>query len=189
MLAASTFMKQIVILFVTLLLSCARTIDDKSQGDFDRYLSSLEELKTPLKFNCKGGVGIRSNNYDTALWQKYKYRGSTWPCGRMFSKDSIIMTVEVGLGDFLWPLLMTFDRAGHKLDSLSVYQRSGMDMGYESCEYVTITDKQEIVVTDSTTRWDINKAGDDVVEGTQKVTVDTVIYKIDIHGRFKRIRG
>ena len=46
---------------------------------------------------------------------------------------------------------------------------------------------KEIIVIDSTTTWDLNE--DDTIEGTEKLTVDTVTYKIDKKGKIKKTKG
>jgi hypothetical protein len=98
-----------------------------------------------------------------------------------------VIVVEILAGDVVVPLLRTFDREGRPLDSLNPYSKSGVDMGFECYEFVTVTDKKEIIVIDSTRNWDLNADKTNVIEGTAKLTVDTVIYKIEKDGKFRKL--
>lgn len=42
---------------------------------------------------------------------------------------------------------------------------------------------------DSTRTSDLNNEGDNIIEGTEKLTVDTVIYKIDKRGKIIKTKG
>lgn len=178
-------MRYLIILIGLVLTSCSTNTERQKSNEFELYLATLEELRVP----SNSILSVRSDNYDTALWTKFKHgSGSSWPCGKIFFGDSVVMTIEIGVGDILWPSLMTYDRAGLILDRLSPYKRTGIDIGYESSEYLAIDTKGDIMVIDSTTTWDINSTGDDIVDGTQKLTVDTVIYRIDKDGKFNMVK-
>jgi len=111
------------------------------------------------------------------------------PHGKIFENDSIVVLVDISPGDVVVPLLTTFNQHGQKLDSLNPWIKSGGDIGYESYEFLTINDKKEIIVIDSTTTWDLNEDEDYTIEGTEKLTVDTVTYKIDKKGKIIKTRG
>jgi hypothetical protein len=183
-------MRLLTIIFTwTILVSCSAKKQTNTDNDFKRYLNSLELLETPVSFDAKRGIKVRSQNYDTGLFKKFKYNGSVGPQGKIFDRDSVVMIVEILAGDFVIPLLTTFDQEGRPLDTLNPYDKSGVDMGYECYEFVTVTDKKEIIVTDSTRRWNFNSDTTNIIEGTAKLTVDTVIYKVDKKGKFIKTRG
>ncbi|HEX6171524.1 MAG TPA: hypothetical protein VFZ33_17685 [Chitinophagaceae bacterium] len=176
-----------IILLGAILSSCSTSKKDEKDDDFKRYLSSLETLQTPVTFDTKNGIYARSKDYDTTLYKKFKHAWAFGPYGKIFENDSVVFTVDITAGDVLVPLIMTFDQRGHKLDSLNPYEKAGSDMGYESYEYVVINDKKEIIVTDSTRTWDLNEKRDDIIEGSDRLTVDTVIYKVDDKGKFRKV--
>lgn len=148
------------------------------------YLKSLDNLETPVNFDTKQHDSkVLSQNYDTALFKVFKYAGSMGPYGKIFINDSIIVIIDISIGDVVVPVLTTFNQHGQKLDSINPWSKSGWDIGYESYEFLTINDKKEIIVIDSTRTSELNKEGDDIIEGTEKLTVDTVIYKIDKSGK------
>ena len=171
-------LKNLMITIAVLSTSCA----PKNQQEFDRYMNSLEELKLP----ADSTLSIPSNTYDSILWRKFNGNWGTFPCGKISYGDSVIMTVEIGVGDFLWPSLKTFDRLGHKLDSIRPYEKSGFGPGYDSHQHLLINEKGHIIVIDSTTTWLINSAGDDDVEEKKILMVDTVLYQVDNKGKFRK---
>ena len=183
-------MRLTTILLTTILLSCSTNKDTNLNNDFQTYLNSLDKLETPLTFDTRSNeIPVRSQNYDTTLFKKYKHTWSVGPHGKIFENDSIIVLVDISPRDVVVPILTTFNQHGEKLDSLNPWNKSGGDIGYESYEFVTINDKKEIIVVDSTKTWDLNKEEDDIIEGTEKLTVDTVTYKIDKKGRIIKIKG
>jgi hypothetical protein len=178
-----------LVISVTILLSCFSARDKQVDNEFKKYLKSLEALDIPITFDSKRGIKVRSKDYDTTLFKKFKHKWAFGPHGKAFENDSIILIIDITAGDVLVPLIMTFDQFGNKLDSLNPYTNGGVDMGYESYEYVAINGNKDILITDSTRRWDLNKEGDNIIEGTDKLTVGTMIYKIDKKGKFKKIKG
>jgi hypothetical protein len=182
-------MRHFTIILLTFLISCSTSKERNTGDDFRKYLNSLDNLEVPVTFDTKNDLKVKSRNYDTTLFQLFKHAWSMGPHGKIFEGDSIVVIVDITAGDVLVPLIMTFNQQGQKLDSLNPYDKAGADMGYESYEFVTINDNKEIVVTDSTRTWDLNADKSDIVEGSEKLTVDTVIYKIDKRGKIIKIKG
>jgi hypothetical protein len=183
-------MRLTTILLTLVLFSCSTNKDTNPNNDFQTYLKSLDKLETPLTFDTKRNeIQVLSQNYDTTLFKIFKHAWSVGPHGKIFENDSIVVLVDISPGDVVVPLLTTFNQRGQKLDSLNPWNKSGGDIGYESYEFVTINDKKEIIVIDSTTTWDLNEDEDDTIEGTEKLTVDTVTYKIDKKGKIIKTRG
>jgi hypothetical protein len=56
-------------------------------------------------------------------------------------------------------------------------------MGYEATENIIISPDRKVIVLDSVKRWQINQDGNDIVEGTMRLTVDTTTYQISNNGR------
>jgi hypothetical protein len=173
----------IIIIWTLMLVSCSRQKEVKSTNDFATYLGSLDSLETPVKFDTKTELKSKSERYDTALFKKYKHAWASVPYGKIFENDSIVVLVDVGVGDILVPLITTFTQQGDKLDSINPYDKAGADMGYLSYEFVTINSNKEIIVTDSTKTWKLNKDETDVIQGTERLTLDTVIYRINNQGK------
>ena len=171
------------------LTSCSVNRETKTASDFERYLNSLQEIKLPVSFDTKTDLITYSPAFDTALFSKYKHQDASAPYGRLAVKDSVITIIEIVPGDVLIPLICTFDMAGNKLDSLNPYNKAGADMGYESYEFVTLNKSNEIIVRDSTWTWDLNADGTDILEETESLSVDTVIYRVERNGRIIKTKG
>ena len=183
-------MRYLTILLIAVVLnSCTTDKNKKADDNFKTYLSSLDKLETPVRFDTKNELKARSRNYDTLLFKKFKHAWSMGPHGKIFDNDSVIVIVDITAGDVLVPLFTTFNKQGQKLDSLNPYSRAGIDMGYECYEFVTIIESKEIIVTDSTRTWDLNEDESDIIENSDKLTVDTVIYKINDKGKIVKVKG
>lgn len=162
----------------------------EDKNEFTAYLKSLDELETPVTFDTKRNqIKVRSANYDTSLFKIYKYAGAMGPHGKIFENDSIVVLVDIVVGDVVVPVITTFNQRGQKRDSLNPWKKSGSDIGYWSYEFLTVNNKKEIIVIDSTTTSTLNEEGSDIIEGTEKLTVDTVIYKIDKNGKIVKMKG
>src|SRR5437879_12004861 len=176
-------MKHSVIAFTCLIIfSCSGKKETIQTKDFQRYLSSLDSLKTPIIFNTQTQLGDFSKKFDSALFKKFKNQWAFKPYGKLFVTDRIAVTVDITAGDILTPILMTFDSEGNKLDSMNLYKSAGQFMGYESNELVTI-DKREIVTIRSVRRWELNERRNNIIQGSDQLTVDTVVFKINGHGK------
>ncbi|MCU0349772.1 MAG: hypothetical protein MUF43_02930 [Flavobacterium sp.] len=176
---------RLTIAFLTsIFCSCSTSRDSNSKSDFLTYSESLEKLNTPISFDTKGNnIKVLFKNYDTAMFEVFRYAGCIRPHGKIFVNDSIVVLVDIAAGDVIVPVLTTFNLQGQKLDSINPWNKSGWGIGYESYEFLTINDKKEIVVIDSTTTSELNETEDHIIEGTEKLTVDTVIYVIDKRGK------
>jgi hypothetical protein len=159
----------------------------QSADNFTTYLESLDQIDIPFEFNTRDGLKGQSENYDTALFSKYKHAWSVAPYGRIAQSDDLVKTIEVVIGDMVVPVLMIYDKTGVKLDSLNPLDKAGGDIGYQSDEYVAFYADQVIVI-DSTRTAELNAEKDGIIEGTWKLTVDTAVYQIDKSGKIKKVQ-
>ncbi len=189
------FIKLLTGLFLAIFIitSCSNRQSDKSDNDkidqstgenlraddFLKYLKSLKELKTPLTID---NIEEEPIGYDSVLFAKYKHKSSIWPYGQIVN-GQIISTIEVTIGeDRFSPVIMTYTKDGQKIDSLLPYKKTGWDIDYLSNEYLTINEKKEIIVTDSTTKWKLSDKMERI-EDSKTTTIDTVTYRIDELGK------
>lgn len=175
-----------IICLLAILFGCDRKEHPTKSNTFETYLKSLATLPTPLHFSTTDdGLADLSPTYDSALFSRYKHVWAYRPYGKVVYEDSTTVVIDIVIGDITVPLLTTFDREGNKVDSLNLFARAGWDIGFASDEFVTLTADKKIIITDSTTRWDLNATGDDIIEGTEKLTVKTFIYALDERGSIK----
>jgi len=162
------------------------TGENLSADDFFNYLKSIKKLKTPVTID---NLDYEPVGYDSVLFVKYKSKSSSWPYGQIVDNGQIISTIEVTIGeDRFAPIIITYTKDGQKIDSLLPYKKTGWDIDYLSREYLTINEKKEIIVTDSTTKWKLSDKMNRI-DDSKTTTTDTVIYKVDDLGKFIIIKG
>lgn|GEM_PF-5427398 len=189
----------LAILLTAILYSCHTSRRD----EFKKYLNSIETLSVPLRLDQELNR-LRSKSFDSVLFAKYvhKNKPNEWlrPHGKLFENDSIVLVIDGNGSDLMNPygrehfqlydpLFITFDQEGHKLDSLIPYSHFAQsEYGYNCTEFVTITPAKEIMIIDSVTLSAFDRK-QNIIKGSAKLTVDTVIYKIDKAGKFKIAKG
>jgi hypothetical protein len=183
-------MRLLTLIFTwTILVSCSSNGHRETKSEFEKYLGTIGTLQTPVTFDSKTGIHTGSKQkFDSVLFLKYRHRWALKPIGKILHGDSVVLILDLVIGDVVVPILTTFDKKGIKLDSLNPYSRAGVDMGYECYEFGTITNDRDIMIVDSTRRWDLNKEETNIVNGTDKLTVDTIIYRIDNKGKFLKVK-
>ena len=147
----------------------------------------MDNISIPLNHSLTKDFPNISKNYDSIGFKKYKHIWTYKPLGKLFKTDSIVVLVDLSIGDdgFV-PFITTFDLFGVKLDSLGPYEKSGSDMGYDAVEYLSITKDRSIIVTDTVKTWKLNEDESDIIEDSLTVTSDTTIYWISNNGKIVR---
>jgi hypothetical protein len=194
-------MKQILIILTlisTTFWSCSNQSNENSEtsrddiitgsnSDFDKYVSTLEQIPLTLKHNPLGHLPDISKNYDKTGFQKFKHTWTSKPLGIYYKDDQTIGIIDCSIGDWgLVPFLTIYDLNGNKIDSTSFYDKSGQDLGYEAIEYLTLNKNKIIVVVDTVKRWDINNDESDIIEGSMKMTTGKTEYRILENGRIEK---
>jgi hypothetical protein len=175
-------MNYLLVITALLIISC------KNQpSDFQKYVNELESLNSPLVVKTiEYPERDASKNYDSALFEKYKLADAQAPYGKIYEDDRTIGIIYTVAGDVAVPFLVMYDKSGRKIDSINLFQNaSGVGMESEVYERIIFLPDRKIRVIDSTIKWDLNKAGDDVVEGSEKVAIDSFYYIIDGNGKIK----
>lgn len=166
------------------LFYCSSYSTNRVEGDFQKYLATLEVIETPVHFE-QDIILPKSINYDSALHNKFKSPWSLRPQGKMFETDSSVLIVDISSsGD---QRFFTFDYEGHKLDSLFPFRNAYHDMGYMGDADVSINKNEEIVVIESIRKWDFKADSSDLIEGSDKLKVDTLVFKTNVKGKFKKV--
>jgi hypothetical protein len=154
-------------------------------AEFDEYVSSLEELQLPFSLDSINDYKKHSTDYNKDLFLKFKHKWALSPYGVLFQEGGITGILYVTVGDALVPIITTYKRDGAIISDLNPYEKSGHDIGYHSSANVLITEDKRIIIVDSTTTYDLNEAKDDILRGTQKLTIDTTVYKVTADGQIK----
>lgn len=160
------------------------------QKDFDKYLKQLHLMQTPLVLKTIEFTGeIPSGAIDTNLFEKFKVTNASSVYGLVYANSDISAIIYTLPGDIAVPALVTYKVNGEKIDSLILFQNaSGFGLDSELYERVVIHSNKTISVVDSLVRWDLNKSGDDRIEGSENVVIDSFSYFINKDGRIIKIR-
>src|SRR3954447_26740285 len=106
-------MKYFLAIGILLIIGCG-----KRSTDFEKYSKQLEPLSTPLVVKTIEYPERKAlENYDSALFEKYKLRDAQAPYGKIYDDNNITGIVYTVAGDIAVPVLVTYDKAGRKTDS------------------------------------------------------------------------
>lgn len=157
-------------------------------SSFDKYLSQLESLKTPVTFKTiQYPERKTADNYDTALFEKYKLNEAESAYGKVYSDETgagIIYTVPA---DVAVPVLVTYNKQGNKIDSLGLFENaSGVGLETEVYVRAVYLPNKTIKIIDSTVKWKLDKTGGDRIEGSESFTIDSSQYIIDNSGKISK---
>ncbi len=158
------------------------------KSDFQEYIKSLDTIELPFQYNSTKGFSVeqKSENFNQDLYKKYKQSWAERPVGILYNNGKNIVIPEIVIADYAEaPYLMVYNNNGKKLDSLSVFKKSGMDMLFEAFEYVTIDAKMEISVIDSIYKWKENKDKNDRDPLTKTLFTGKTTYRLNAIGKFE----
>ena len=179
-------MRKLVVLTTVLLflVACTETPDQKAKK-FKQYKQSVGELKLPAKHNSTILFAEIPETTDGDLYKRFGLAHAYKPAGVVHTSDSIsiimdLMVSEAGHA----PNLVSYDAFGNKIDSISLYQKSGWDIGYQAIEYLFVESGNMIYVIDSVSTFELNAHGTDELPNTKKTTVDTTYYGFSPTGEF-----
>lgn len=176
-------MKYLFAISILLIVGCRN-----QPGDFEKYVKQLESLPTPLAVKTieyPERKGLK--DYDSALFEKYKLYDAHSAYGKIYDDDRITGIIYTVASDISVPVLVTYNKAGKKIDSLNLFQNaSGFGLESEVYERVMLLPDKTIQVIDSVVKWDLNKTGDDRIEGSEKVAIDSFYYLVDKNGKFNK---
>ena len=107
--------------------------------DFEKHISTLDQIPLPLKHNPMGKLQDLSKQFDTSSFKTYKHIWTSQPLGIYYQDEKTVGIIDCSIGDWgLIPFLTTYDFKGNKIDSTGFYVKSGQDLGYQAIEYLTI---------------------------------------------------
>ncbi len=166
-----------------LIVSCAT-----KPNDFKNYLSQIKPIPTPIKFWTIGYTDKKiENKVDERLFEKYKSVYANEIFGKLYENKQTAGIIYTVYGDVLAPVLITYDKQGNRIDSLGLFDNaSGYNLEKETFVSVTLHPDLTIQEVDSTFTYTLNDKGDDRIPGSDKLTVDSIIYSINENGKIIR---
>ena len=173
-------MKFILILcFSILLFSCSF-----NTNDFKKFKSSIPQLSFPISFNTMNYPDKKFQiNIDSLLFEKYKSQYANEIFGKLYENEKSVGIIYTVYGDVLTPILMTYNNAGVKIDSLNLFDKAS---GYnpEQETYVTINFSQanKFKETDSTKTWNLDRH-EERIDSSEQLHIDNAKYTITDNGK------
>ena len=68
-----------------------------AKNPIEIYLTTLEQIPLPFKYNPLGKLPELSKNYDKKAFEKYSYFGTSKPLGVLFNDSKTVTIVDVEL--------------------------------------------------------------------------------------------
>jgi hypothetical protein len=183
----------IFILATLTLISCGTKNQETASADnntdkilFDEYVSTLKQIDTPVDLTSI--LSTDGSVYEYGKFRKFKTIWSDKPFGKLFLIGDKTVTADLQIGSGYGLAIVVYDNVGHKIDSLYPLKKTDSDIDFETTEEVFIDDKNRIVVTSLTERWQLSTDRSSRLENTKTTSGDTVVYIISDNGKFKEVR-
>lgn len=147
---------------------------------FRKYLSSLKKIPKDLVHYSMDNISKYASSYDTSTYECFKLSGCVAPVGIVQEFDSVVVVMEYSIGDYATvPFLVSYNKRGEKIDSLSLFLTSGIDMGYRGIEKLRLQ-LPYFEIKDTTYIWD----GENDIEGSADTIIGKSVYNYDDEGFF-----
>ena len=178
-------MKYVFFITILVILGCSNR-----ESDFDKYLDQVERLPTPLIIKTIEFTGRTSSQLiDTILFEKFKILDAQTVYGKIYEDNNFTGIIYNVPGDISVPVLVTYRKNGEKIDSLNLFKNaSGVGLEIELFERLILRPDMTIHVIDSLVKWDLNKVGDERIEGSGRESIDSFYYFIRKDGRIGKNR-
>lgn len=153
------------------------------QDIFNDYISTLNHISLPLHHTPEGNLPSVSPDYDAVLFKFFKHAWTVKPLGILYQNEQSIGIIDCSEGEegFV-PFLTTYDLEGNKIDSLSFYNKTGTDIGYEAIEHFTVYENKTITIVDTVKRWKLLPDQSDRIDNSLTTTTSTANYIIKTSG-------
>jgi hypothetical protein len=166
------------ILTILILTSCGQA------SDFEDYLRQVDKIETPVTFNSEKYPGTtKYQTYKKELFNKFKKHGSIELQGLMYGEKEFVGLIFNMIGDINLPFLVTYDKKGNKVDSLTLFPNAIYSLNKETVDEATFYSDKRIQIISKTKTWDLNETNDEIITGTEKLAIDTILVTVDKDGR------
>lgn len=185
-------MRLLFILIIWITISCGTRTQETTSADgnvdkllFDKYVVTLRQIEIPV--NLTNSLSTSGEAYEYGEFRKFKTIWSDEPFGKLFVIGDKTVTADLQAGSSYAPVLVVYDYAGHKLDSLYPLKKTDSDIDFETTEEVYIDENKKIIVTSLTEKWQLS-SDSSRLENTKTTSRDTVVYVIGNNGQFKKTK-
>lgn len=153
---------------------------------FHQYLETLKQIQIPT--NLTKSLSADGTVYEYGDYTKFKTIWSDKPFGKLFWKDDKAVTIDLQIGSSYAPVLVVYDKVGHKLDSLYPMIKIDSGIDFEITEEVYVNQNRNILVMCLTERWQLS-SDSSRIEHTKITTRDTIVYALNNSGRFYKVKS
>ena len=176
-------MKKLVC-FIVLIIVCVSCHKEVTQKDkFLAFLNTIPDLKIPFQTNSSEEL-YSKYELDT-IYKKIIDDSFNGIYGKVAINDSIYGIVYLVAGDIVFPLLITYNKGGKKIEELSLLHIPGGSDGYNGAgtSYLQMNQNFDIQITDTLYSFERDSA-EVIIESSRKTEVTIESYNISADGKF-----
>jgi hypothetical protein len=179
--------KRMILFICSLFLTFCSNPTYKDNKEFNSFISSLKQIKTPLIFNSNKSYELpiyypKENKFFLKLQEELAGFGVF---GKLFETDSFIAILGNIATDTGTPVIITYNKKGVKIGAFNIYKTVMGDMGRYTWNYGLIQPDMKIVFIDSTLTRKINADGTNEIPGTDSLSVINKYFQINDDGTFQ----
>ncbi len=153
------------------------------QPELKDYIPQMAMIQTPVTFNSDNFDNMSPR--DEKLSRLFAFPNGQTLVGKLFSTDQFDALLFSIPADGTYPLAITYDKVGNKIDSLGLIKRGGSDVDFDCVEHVTVNPDRTIVLIDSMIHWKVTPDGGNRVEGSDSLVVTRKAFELLDNGKFK----
>ena len=173
-------MKKLVLLLVLIISFNA----ESGPNDFNNYISSLDTIPLPYKFDSYCKLSMITKEYDTTAFELYSDPNTVYPLGLLYQYDDGFIVLECVISDNgPVPWFVNYDIDGKIKETTNFFDKSGNYFEYAIYEYITISEDLYIEVLDSAKTWELLDDGTYLEKDTLQTTNGKTYYQIEKDGK------
>jgi hypothetical protein len=173
---------QTIFIALFFFVSCKKELSQ--QEKFTTFLNSIPDLKIPFQTNS--GEELQAAFYPDTIYKDFIDDSSNGVYAKIKVNDSIHGIIFLMPGDILFPLLVTYNSAGKKLNELALVNLSGDGYNANGTSYVVMNKNLEIQMTDTVNTFERDTLNEEIIEASRKTEVIIEKYKIASDGKINR---
>ena len=176
-----------LLLLLVSVISCSGT--RREQVSFLEFASSIPELPFPVKFGCDSGPEqVDYGRLDSHWLAQLAPTGRNYIVGRIRSNQDCVILAHRYIGDFNFPVLISYNSDGSIIDSLRITGDCFDAPDGSLLRYATLINADGSIVVEDTTRSSLSNATGTVIPSTERVSVKVHRFSISATGHFQIVQ-
>ncbi|WP_227626100.1 hypothetical protein, partial [Geofilum rubicundum] len=183
-----TTMKLITLFGLILLVFSCNGQRQNEDSSFSDLCENLPTITTPIVFNSNIDIQLKSVDLPkNRILNELNDKSGFSVFGKIFESKSLVTIVGYVPDDYGSPIVVTIDNKGNIIDSFSLYQSVGFDMGYYRSNFVTINSDKTISIVDSLITRKILEDGSNEIPDSDSLAVTKSRFKHAASGKIEKI--